>query len=189
MNESEASEKESRGRTDLEVTVLPNGVVNVNRPNGSGRAHSVFLGAHGDVTRCSCRGHRFHGHCAHADAVAARPLVTASAQAAAASTPRVATDGGVENPTGGDESAENGGESAPDGDDSSDERDRPTRSEPADFGGGTSSGMDDLGDPAETVENADDAGTDAAAGLGTVTGWGGGVEPDTEDETVDETKL
>ena len=142
MNTNETSEEESRGRTDLEVTVLPNGVINVHRPE-SDRAHSVFLGAHGDVTRCSCKGHRFHGHCAHADAVAARPLVTASAQAAA-STPRVATDGGEpadENDAGTAENPENDGENAPGG------------------------------------------------GLGTVTGWAGGVEPDTEDETVDETPL
>jgi predicted small lipoprotein YifL len=69
-----------------------------------------------------------------------------------------------------------------------DSRDRPTRSEPADFGGGEASGMDDLGDPAETVDS--DAGTDAAGGgLGTVTGWGGSTEPDTGNEDVDETPL
>jgi hypothetical protein len=153
MNESEAETEESPGRrTDLDISVCANGVSNVHRPE-SDRAHSVFLGAHGDVTRCSCKGHRFHGHCAHADAVDARPLVTASAQAAAASTPRVATDGGVENPTGGDESAENGGESAPDGD------------------------------------TDGDGGTDAAAGLGTVTGWESGERTVDGGEDVDETPL
>lgn len=89
MNANERGTDES-----LEVTVCENGVVNVNRPNGSGRAHSVFVGADGGVVRCSCRGWKFNGECSHADAIAARPLVTASAQARAADTPTVATDGG-----------------------------------------------------------------------------------------------
>ena len=93
MNESEPETEESRGCTDLEVTVCTNGVVNVNRPNGSGRAHSVFVGANGGVLRCSCRGHRFHGHCAHVDEIAARPLVVSIASAASQV---VMTDGGKE---------------------------------------------------------------------------------------------
>jgi len=80
-------------RTDLEVTVCSNGVVNVHRPE-SDRAHSVIV-VGGDVVRCSCKGHRFHGHCAHQDAVEARPLVVSSASAAAASPVlAIATDGG-----------------------------------------------------------------------------------------------
>ncbi|WP_425311110.1 hypothetical protein [Halococcus dombrowskii] len=55
-------------------------------------------------------------------------------------TPRALADGGrVED-----------GES---GESTNDGRERPTRSEHADFGGGEASGMDDLGDPAETVES------------------------------------
>jgi len=90
MNANATSEQE---RTDLEVTVCANGVVNVHRPE-SDRARSVFVDG-GDAVRCSCKGHRFHGHCAHQDAVEARPLVVSSAAAAAASpAPAVATDGG-----------------------------------------------------------------------------------------------
>ena len=120
MNESEPETEESRGCTDLEVTVLPNGVVNVNRPE-SDRAHSVYTGSEGSVLRCSCKGHRFHGHCVHASEIERRPLVTASAQAAAADTanPTVVTDGGEpagENDTGNAEPPENDGENGPGGD-------------------------------------------------------------------------
>ena len=90
MSNQETSEQE---RTDLEVTVCANGVVNVHRPE-SDRAHSVIV-VDGDVVRCSCKGHRFHGECSHQDAIDARPLVVSSASAA--STTRIATDGGNEN--------------------------------------------------------------------------------------------
>jgi hypothetical protein len=88
MSKNETSEQE---RTDLEVTVCSNGVVNVHRPE-SDRAHSVIV-VGGDVVRCSCKGHRFRGECTHQDAIEARPLVVSSASAA--STTRVATDGGT----------------------------------------------------------------------------------------------
>ena len=90
MSKNETSEQE---RIDLKVTVCTNGVVNVHRPE-SDRAHSVIV-VDGDVVRCSCKGHRFHGECSHQDAIEARPLVVSSASAA--STTRVATDGGKEN--------------------------------------------------------------------------------------------
>lgn len=93
MTNDAPSGQETGGRTDIEITVCSNGVVNVHRPE-SDRAHSVFVGADGGVVRCSCKGHHFRGECSHADAIAARPLVTASAQAAASTTPTVATDGG-----------------------------------------------------------------------------------------------
>ena len=88
MNTNETREQE---RTDLEVTVCSNGVVNVYRPE-SDRAHSVIV-VGGDVVRCSCKGHRFHGECSHQDAIEARPLVVSSASAASQV---VMTDGGTE---------------------------------------------------------------------------------------------
>jgi len=88
MNTNETSDQE---RIDLEVTVCTNGVVNVHRPK-SDRAHSVIV-VDGDVVRCSCKGHRFHGHCSHQDAIDARPLVVSSASAASQV---VMTDGGTE---------------------------------------------------------------------------------------------
>jgi hypothetical protein len=101
MSMEEPSGQETDGRTDIEITVLEGdggGIVNVHRPE-SDRAHSVFVGADGGVLRCSCKGHHFRGECSHADAVTARPLVTASAQAAASAPRRVAADGGREVPT------------------------------------------------------------------------------------------
>lgn len=81
MTTNETSGQESSGRTDIEITVCTNGVVNVHRPE-SARAHSVFVGENGDVLRCSCKGHHYRGHCSHQRATAARDGQ------------RVATDGG-----------------------------------------------------------------------------------------------
>ena len=93
MTTNELSEKE---RTDLEITVCTNGVVNVHSPE-SDRAHSVMLDGEGDAVRCSCKGHRFHGHCYHTEEVETRPLVVASATASAANTgQQIATDGGTQ---------------------------------------------------------------------------------------------
>lgn len=79
-------------RNDIAMTVLPNGVVNVHRPE-SDRAHSVILSG-SDVVRCSCKGYKYHSHCAHIDAVETNPLVLSSASAAGTSQ-QVATDGGL----------------------------------------------------------------------------------------------
>ena len=93
MRANETSGQETGGRTDIEITVCSNGVVNIHRPE-SDRAHSVFVGESGDVLRCSCKGHYYRGHCARQEAIESRPLVMASAQAAANTVQRVATDGG-----------------------------------------------------------------------------------------------
>lgn len=99
MNDYESSGERSN---DLQTTVCANGIVNVrNEQSGSGEIHSVFVGADGDVLRCSCPGHRFNGHCYHADAIEERPLLVASAQAANATYTPVATDGGEPADTGG----------------------------------------------------------------------------------------
>lgn len=81
-------------RTALSITVCRNGAVNVHNRE-SDRAHSVLLDERGEVTQCSCKGHKFHGHCYHADEVVSRPLVVSMAQASSRTynTP-VATDGG-----------------------------------------------------------------------------------------------
>jgi rubrerythrin len=98
---------------DLEITVCRDGRhVNVrNAVSGTGEVHTVTLDD-GAATGCTCPGHRFHGRCYHTGEVERRPLVV-SAATAAASTPRVATDGGreVENSTGDGEDGENGTES------------------------------------------------------------------------------
>lgn len=92
MTDSEPSDERSN---DLQTTVCANGVVNVrNQASGSGDVHSIFVGADGDVLRCSCRGHKFNGHCYHADAIEARPLILSSATAAGETYAPVATDGG-----------------------------------------------------------------------------------------------
>ena len=104
LNEA-TSGQESSGRTNLEVTVCANGVVNVHQSE-SNRAHSIILDALGDIVHCSCEGHKSDGECSHADAIESRPLVVASALAAGtchdpvpnptadADTPRAVTDGG-----------------------------------------------------------------------------------------------
>ena len=75
---SKASDTEER--IDIRITVCQNGVVNIRNPE-SDRAHSVFLNSKGDVLQCSCKGHRYHGHCYHTREIESRPLVVASARA------------------------------------------------------------------------------------------------------------
>jgi len=87
MKANEATEER---RTDLEITVCANGIVNVRNPE-SDRAHSVMLADDGTAIRCSCRGHRFNGGCYHTGNVESRPLIVATARAASG---RVACDGG-----------------------------------------------------------------------------------------------
>ena len=95
------NELSGQERTDLEITVCTNGVVNVHSPE-SDRAHSVMLDGEGNAVRCSCKGHKFNGHCYHTEEVENRPLVVASADAAssdvstATTGQQVATDGGTQ---------------------------------------------------------------------------------------------
>ena len=91
------NELSGQERTDLEITVCTNGVVNVHSPE-SDHAHSVMLDGRGNAVRCSCKGHRFHGHCYHTEEVETRPLVVSSADAANTATTgqQVATDGGTQ---------------------------------------------------------------------------------------------
>jgi DNA-directed RNA polymerase subunit M/transcription elongation factor TFIIS len=96
MSTNELSGQETSDCTGLKTTVCANGVINVKRPQ-SDRAHSTFVDSDGDVIRCSCKGHKFNGHCIHQDEIAKRPLVRSSAAAAAAETSQqVATDGGTQ---------------------------------------------------------------------------------------------
>jgi predicted RNA-binding Zn-ribbon protein involved in translation (DUF1610 family) len=96
MSTNELSGQETPDCTGLKTTVCANGVINVKRPQ-SDRAHSTFVDSDGDVLRCSCKGHKFNGHCVHQDEIKKRPLVRSSAAAAAAETSqRVATDGGTQ---------------------------------------------------------------------------------------------
>jgi predicted RNA-binding Zn-ribbon protein involved in translation (DUF1610 family) len=96
MSTNELSSQETPDCTGLKTTVCANGVINVKRPQ-SDRAHSTFVDSDGDVLRCSCKGHKFNGHCVHQDEIAKRPLVRTSAAAAAAETSQwVATDGGTQ---------------------------------------------------------------------------------------------
>ncbi|WP_435078974.1 hypothetical protein [Halococcus sp. AFM35] len=96
MSTNELSGQETPDCTGLKTTVCANGVINVKRPQ-SDRAHSTFVDSDGDVLRCSCKGHKFNGHCVHQDEIEKRPLVRTSAAAAAAETSqRVATDGGTQ---------------------------------------------------------------------------------------------
>jgi hypothetical protein len=96
MSTNEPSGQETPDCTGLKTTVCANGVINVKRPR-SDRAHSTFVDGNGDVLRCSCKGHKFNGHCVHQDEIEKRPLVRTSAAAAAADTSqRVATDGGTQ---------------------------------------------------------------------------------------------
>jgi hypothetical protein len=95
MSTNATSGQETSDCTGLKTTVCANGVINVKRPQ-SDRAHSTFVDADGDVLRCSCKGHKFNGHCVHQDEIEKRPLVRSSAAAAAAETSQqVATDGGT----------------------------------------------------------------------------------------------
>ena len=92
-SDSEGQKPTDDRRTDLQMTVCANGVVNVrNQRSGSGQGHSVFLDESGEAIRCTCKGHTHHGRCYHADAVESSPLVASASRAA--STPRVAADGG-----------------------------------------------------------------------------------------------
>ena len=132
-------------------------------------SHGDDAGAHiysvevrdGAATGCSCP-HATHrgAHCKHQVAVENRPLILASA-AAVASPPRVVTDGG--------ESAPDAGETPDTG---------------ADRGDGTADAGGDVSRPDD-----DESDTDAAAGLGTVTGWESGERTVDGDETVDNTPL
>ena len=95
MSTNEPSGQETSDCTGLKTTVCANGVINVKRPQ-SDRAHSTFVDGDGDVLRCSCKGHKFNGHCVHQDEIEKRPLVRPSAAAAAAEpSQQVATDGGT----------------------------------------------------------------------------------------------
>jgi hypothetical protein len=90
------SESEAEERTDLQITVCPNGVVNVRNPEyDRGHTYSVILDDDGSVVRCSCKGWKYHNHCYHADEVESRPLITSSAESLAESYERVASDGGL----------------------------------------------------------------------------------------------
>lgn len=140
---------------DLRMSVCRNGVINVrNEVSGSGENHSVFLGDDGAVLRCSCKGHKFNGHCYHETAVENSPLVVSSATAASASySAEVVTDGGTFEGTSNDEAdmrcdecghewrEDDEGTHCPDC--GSTER-RPRRTERADFGGGETTGVVDL---------------------------------------------
>jgi hypothetical protein len=95
MNAYESSGQETSDCIGLKTTVCANGVINVKRPQ-SDRAHSTFVDGNGDVLRCSCKGHKFNGHCVHQAEIKKRPLVRSSAAAAAATNQRVATDGGTQ---------------------------------------------------------------------------------------------
>ena len=96
MSTNELSGQETSDCTGLKTTVCANGVINVKRPQ-SDRAHSTFVDGDGDVLRCSCKGHKFNGHCVHQDEIEKRPLVRSSAAAAAVETSKqVATDGGTQ---------------------------------------------------------------------------------------------
>ncbi|EMA47796.1 hypothetical protein [Halococcus salifodinae] len=95
MTTNELSGQETSGCIGLKTTVCHNGVINVKRPE-SDRAHSVFVDGAGEVVRCSCKGHKFNGHCVHQDEIETRPLVRSSAVAAAAEIgQQIATDGGT----------------------------------------------------------------------------------------------
>jgi hypothetical protein len=167
----EASESVDEQRAQWErfsMTVLGGeggGYVNVRNDSHGDDAgahiYSVAIG-NGEATDCSCP-HAVHrgAHCKHQVAVENRPLILTASAAAAASTPRVATDGGENTP----DAAE-------------------TPDTGADRGDGTADAGGDVSRPDD-----DERGTDAAAGLGTVTGWGGSVDPDTENEEVDESPL
>jgi hypothetical protein len=71
--------------------------------------------------------------------------------------------------------------------DSDDGRERPTRSEHADFGGGSASGMDDLGDPAETIKNdeSDESAEDVEDAENDESGVQSGDGSDGEDDRDD----
>ena len=95
--EATSGKESSEGRTDLQITVCSNGVINVHNPDGEHGTHSVMLDAESNVIRCSCKGHHFHGHCYHVDEIESRPLVFSAASCAAQSK-KVATDGGQDEP-------------------------------------------------------------------------------------------
>ena len=165
-------ESDVEERTDLQITVCRNGVVNVHNPEyDRGHTYSVFV-ENGSVVRCSCKGHTYHGHCYHADEVESRPLITSSAQSLAESYSPVAVDGGLPEITHHREPKKVGGERyarcegcgsesifgansilhdddclRAEADDSSPETEgyvEPTRSEQPNMGGGESTGVVDL---------------------------------------------
>jgi len=166
----EASESVDEQRAQWErfsMTVLGGeggGYVNVRNDS-----HGDDAGAHiysvevrdGAATGCSCP-HATHrgAHCKHQVAVENRPLILASA-AAVASLPRVATDGG--------ESAVDAAETPDTG---------------ADRGDGTADAGGDV-----SRSDDDESEADAAAGLGTVTGWESGERTVDGGEDVDEAPL
>jgi hypothetical protein len=100
--ESDESADEQRAKWErMSMTVLDGaggGYVNVQNDSygddSGAHIYSVEV-ADGAAVGCSCP-HAVHrgAHCKHQVAVENRPLVVSSASAAAASTPRVATDGG-----------------------------------------------------------------------------------------------
>lgn len=95
---------EQRG-IELEITVCQNGVVNVRNPEYErGHTYSVMLDDDGSVSRCSCKGWKYHQHCYHADEVASRPIIVSSAAAASSTYNPVATDGGTDDDHSEDES-------------------------------------------------------------------------------------
>jgi len=196
MSKNETSGQESSESIDekraqyerMQFTVCPNGYVNVcNQSHNDDGNHTYSVEvSERSATGCSCPHYQHRspeGGCKHMIAVEQSPIVVSSASAAS-ETREVMTDGG----TGDDrflppEHPEHVPED--EDEDDSDGRDRPTRSEHADFGGGEASGMDDLGAP--DVDHEDDE--QAGSGLGTVTGWETGSYETPEDEDVDETPL
>lgn len=81
-----AQESDAQERTDLQITVCENGVINCRNPAYErGHTYSVMLDDDGSAVRCTCKGHRYHGHCYHADEVESRPLIVSSAESLAAS--------------------------------------------------------------------------------------------------------
>lgn len=109
-NSMTAKATEDQRSNDLQITVCRNGVMNVRNPvSGSGDVHSLFLND-GAAVRCTCKGHKFHGHCYHAEAVASNPIVLSSASSLSSTLKPVATGGGLPKITHHVEPPEVGGE-------------------------------------------------------------------------------
>ena len=169
--EQEASESVDEQRAQWErfsMTVLGGeggGYVNVrNDSHGDDAGAHIYSVAveNGEATDCSCP-HAVHrgAHCKHQVAVENRPLVVSTASAAASPVPRVVTDGG--------ESAVDAAETPGTG---------------ADRGDGTADAGGDV-----SRSDDDESEADAAAGLGTVTGWESGERTVDGGEDVDEAPL
>jgi len=160
MNADDTSGQEASESVDeqcaqwerFSMTVLDgdgSGYVNVRNDShgddGGAHIYSVEV-RNGTTTGCSCL-HAVHrgAHCKHQMAVEDRPLVVSSATAAGTSTAPAATDGGREpdhrcEECGHEYHRETEGATCPE----CGGHGRPRRSEPADFGGGESSGVDEL---------------------------------------------